>query len=226
MTLNPLALTLRAKKLGVLIRDARLASGKRLEECARLMGLPPADFTAYELGDRSPSLPELELLAAFLNVPLDHFWGSVTKSTESAEVTDIPREPLFHLRQRMIGALIRQARQDSGLSLEALGDQVSVGAAQLKSFELGEAPVPLPLLESLAGALGRSIKEFQDQHGPLGARENRQRAAEDFLQLPLELQAFISKPVNRPYLELAQRLSEMDVAKLRAVAEGLLEITL
>jgi len=37
---------------------------------------------------------------------------------------------------------------------------------------------------------------------------------------------FISKPVNRPYLQLAQRLSEMSVEKLRMVAEGLLEITL
>lgn len=226
MTTNPLALSLRAKKLGVLIRDARLASGKGLDECARLLGIPPEDFTAYELGDRSPSLPELELLAAFLNVPLDHFWGNVTKSDEGAEGSGIPREPLFRLRQRMIGALIRQARQDSGLSLETLSERAAIDVAQLKSYELGEAPVPLPVLETLAGALGRSVKAFQDQHGPLGARENRQRAAEDFLKLPLELQAFVSKPVNRPYLELAQRLSEMDVAKLRAVAEGLLEITL
>jgi hypothetical protein len=37
---------------------------------------------------------------------------------------------------------------------------------------------------------------------------------------------FVSKPVNRPYLELAQRLSKTNVENLRAVAEGLLEITL
>ena len=49
---------------------------------------------------------------------------------------------------------------------------------------------------------------------------------EDFTDLPLEMQAFISKPINMPYLELAQRLSEMSVDRLRGVAEGLLEITL
>jgi hypothetical protein len=47
-----------------------------------------------------------------------------------------------------------------------------------------------------------------------------------FAELSPELQDFISKPINRPYLEIAQRLGEMSVEKLRAVAEGLLEITL
>jgi hypothetical protein len=40
------------------------------------------------------------------------------------------------------------------------------------------------------------------------------------------LQSFVSQPINRPYIELAQRLSEMPTAKLRTIAEGLLEITL
>ena len=59
----------------------------------------------------------------------------------------------------------------------------------------------------------------------VGVWANEQRNIQSYLALSPELQAFISKPVNRPYLELAQRLSEMSVEKLRAVAEGLLEIT-
>jgi hypothetical protein len=47
-----------------------------------------------------------------------------------------------------------------------------------------------------------------------------------FDDLPPDLQDFISKPINRPFLEIAQRLSGLSVEKLRAVAEGLLEITL
>jgi len=39
------------------------------------------------------------------------------------------------------------------------------------------------------------------------------------------VRAFISKPVNLPYLELAMRLSDLSAEKLRGVAEGLLEIT-
>ncbi len=60
----------------------------------------------------------------------------------------------------------------------------------------------------------------------MGNWRRQQRATQHIERLPPDLQEFISKPVNRPYLELAQRLSEMSVEKLRAVAEGLLEITL
>jgi hypothetical protein len=53
-----------------------------------------------------------------------------------------------------------------------------------------------------------------------------QGLVEKFLELPDELQVFLTQPVNRPYLELAVRLSEMSRDKLRSVAEGLLDITL
>jgi hypothetical protein len=45
-------------------------------------------------------------------------------------------------------------------------------------------------------------------------------------QLPQDFREFITKPINAPYLDLAMKLSELDVKKLRHVAEGLLEITL
>ncbi len=61
--------------------------------------------------------------------------------------------------------------------------------------------------------------------GAVGVWNAQQRAMQNFLALPLELQLFIAKPVNRPYLDLAVRLNDMSVEKLRAVAEGLLEIT-
>jgi hypothetical protein len=78
----------------------------------------------------------------------------------------------------------------------------------------------------LGELLERPVREFLDQHGPVGLWNTQQRAVKGFSELKPELQAFVSKPINRPYLELAQRLSEMSVDRLRAVAEGLLEITL
>ena len=41
-----------------------------------------------------------------------------------------------------------------------------------------------------------------------------------------DIQNFVCQPVNRPYLELAMKLSSMSREKLRSVAEGLLDITL
>ena len=217
---------LRAKKLGVLIRDARLASEKSLPECARAVGVEPGRFEAYELGEASPSLPEMELLAYFLDLPLEHFWGRDTLTGKDKPGKRIDPGQLIPLRQRMIGVLLRQSRLEAGLSIESLAQPLNISPDNLQKYELGELPLPISALETLAGALNRSLRDFHDHSGPVGVWTTQKHAVKDFLELPLELQTFVSKPINRPYLELAQRLSEMSVDRLRAVAEGLLEITL
>jgi len=70
------------------------------------------------------------------------------------------------------------------------------------------------------------FSSWQLTTSPVGRWVNQQQMVKDFLLLPPEIQAFVSKPVNRPYLELAQRLGDLSVDKLRSVAEVLLEITL
>ena len=227
MKINPLAITIRAKKLGVLIRDARLSSGKSIEECASAISLSSEDFEAYELGERSPSLPELEALSLLLDVPLGHFWEDQTiASSGDGRKQSANAEQIIKLRQRVIGALLRKMRLEAGLSPETLAERAYSSPTLLESYELGEAPIPLPDLEVLSTILQHPLTEFQEQRGIVGAGADQHPFVQDFLELSPELQSFVSKPVNRPYLELAKRLSEMDVKKLREVAEGLLEITL
>lgn len=223
---SPVSFVIRAKKLGVLIKDARIAAGKSVLECAQAIGASEEIYLAYEAGESSPSLPETELLAYFLQIPVEHFWGVDTLSTESETKPHPNPQVLLGLRQRMVGALLRKARLDTDLGLDDLCAKTGISAAVIQSYELGEKSIPVPELDALAAALGYSTRHFQDQRGPIGAWMNEQRAIQDFKKLPPELQVFVSSPVNRPYLEMAQRLSEMSVEKLRAVAEGLLEITL
>ena len=97
---------------------------------------------------------------------------------------------------------------------------------RLKSYETGKQKIPLPDLEALLNALDRPLKDFMEHEGPVNDWITEQDGIQKFLELPPELQAFVCKPINRPYLEVAQRLSQMTVEQLRSVAEGLLEITL
>jgi len=224
--MNSLALTIRAKKLGALIRDARLSAGKKMDECAAAIGVTEAAIESYEMGASSPSLPELELLAYYLNVPLEHFWGNMSITTGSLSARQVDLEQLMGIRQRMIGACLRKSRMEADLSLDDLYERTGIDSKQLESYEYGQTPVPLPTLEMLTDTLNLPIKECFDKQGPVGKWVGQQRLVQDFLQLDPVLQSFVSKPINRPYLELAQRLSEMSVDKLRSVAEGLLEITL
>jgi transcriptional regulator with XRE-family HTH domain len=225
MNANPILMTIRTKKLGVLIRDARLATGKTVEECAHAVGVSATRFDAFELGENPPTLPELELLAYTLKIPLDHFWGNELLRKPGNEIS-LDAEKVKSLRQKMIGALIRKARVDSGIILESLSEKTGIPLDNLKSYELGESAIPIPELEIISRVMDTSINGFQSQHGPLGRWLISQKNIKQFEELPAELQEFVCKPINQPYLELAVRLSEMSVEKLRALAEGLLEITL
>jgi len=226
MQIKPEALKIRSKILGVLIRDVRQASGENVQDCAQAIGVTPAIFEGYELGEGSPSLPELELLAYYLDVPLEHFWGRKVISEATTESRQLDRQQLVGLRQRVIGTLVRQARNEAGLSLEESSENIGMTPAELETCELGESPLSLPHLEAISNVLNHPIQQFMDKHGPVGAWASQRRTVEGFLELPTDLQEFVAKPVNHPYLELAQRLSEMSVEKLRAVGEGILEITL
>ncbi len=219
-------ITLREKKLGLLIRDARMAERRSIKECADAIGVKPGLFRAYEEGRRAPSLPELEALVFFLKIPISQFWGNETVSDSPAPLAHEDITRLIALRHRMIGALIRQERTNANMSIRHLSTETGISQSRLKAYELGEKTVSVPELESILLVMGSRIENFFDQSGPVGEWMTSQQAMQKFMELPKELQEFVCQPVNRPYLDLAVKLSSMSRDKLRSVAEGLLDITL
>ena len=218
-------ITIRTKKLGVLIRDARLSARRSVQECAEALGIRKSLFRDFEEGTRSPSLPELEALVFYLDLPLDHFWSKEIKSNAASPLTNIDLPKLMAIRQRKIGALLRQERMNASISIRHLAGKTGIASSRIKAYELGESPVPLPDLEVLVSTLGGRIESFFDRSGPIGRWLLSEETVQEFLELPLELRQFGAAPVNRPYLELAMKLSSMSRDKLRSVAEDILDIT-
>ncbi len=217
---------LRAKIIGTLIRGARISVGDSTAACAQAIGVMDQEYEAYELGEALISLPELEALAYYLKIPLEHFLFNQSLSNQVENRSDSHNiQRVIQLRQRMIGAQVRQARVENKKSLQELSQLIKVDPSRLEAFELGLEPIPVALLEDLCDALNCSLREFQDQHGPIGSWFVQQKAAGVITEFEPELQAFIGKPINKPYLELAKRMSEMSTEKLRVIAEGILEIT-
>jgi len=218
-------ITIRTKKLGVLIRDARLATRRSVQDCAEALGIRKGIFRAYEEGLRAPSLPELETLVYYLDLPMDHFWGKEIKSETPSRHTKLDLQKLLAVRQRKIGALLRQERMKASVSIRTLAHDTGIASSRIKAYELGEHSIPLPELEVLVRTLGGRIESFFDRHGPIGQWMISEEAVKQFLEMPMELREFVAMPVNRPYLELAMKLSNMSRDKLRSVAEDLLDIT-
>ncbi|MCS7247298.1 MAG: helix-turn-helix domain-containing protein [Anaerolineales bacterium] len=226
MKIDSRSIALRGRKLGVLLRNARQVAQKSLEETAEFLGIPQQSLEAYEFGETSPSLPQLESLAEFYRVPLHHFWSNELLPSPQEDRLRETEKMIHAVRQRIIGAIIRRCRQDRGISLENLAEQVGIEPSQLERYEMGEEAIPLPFLEAIALALDLKIETFYDRRRLKRSTNFPDPIWQEFQALPEELKEFVCKPINRPYLEVAQRLSEMSVEKLRAVAEGLLEITL
>lgn len=215
------AIQLRAKIIGVHLRDARLAAGKSMKDLGEVIGLSAGTISAIERGANSPSLPELELLAFYLSVPINHFWNEDIVSREPHPTKNLESESLLELRNRTIAAILRQARNEKTLSQKELAQRTGISASRIRRFENGETPVPVPELETLARSLGYRVEDFADTSGPVGEWMTKQEAGAQLEQLPKSLKEFIANPKNRPYLDLAQHLSSIPLDKLRALADGL-----
>lgn len=218
---------IRAKMLGVLIRDARLNAARTIEDCARLLRVYPHEVEAWEYGDNVPSLPQLEILAYYLGVPVTHFWGTETLTPEGEDNVSRAQAEYIALRQRVVGALLRIAREEAGITFEALSGITGIPGERINGYELGEIPIPLHELSVLAGGVRKNMNYFLESGGHIGELLLLRQQLKNFSDLPEEVREFVSKPINIGFLHIAQAFSQMPTENLRQIGESLLnDITL
>jgi transcriptional regulator with XRE-family HTH domain len=217
---------LRARILGVLIRDARLSYGSSVAEIAEKLRVPPQTVESWEMGNGSPSLPQLEMLAYSLEIPISHFWSAKTYAAEDSGSAPVATEEYNQLRDRVIGVRIAVARQESSITPETLAKEAGLTADQLAAFEQGRASVPFPELTSLAAALRHPVSYFLEGTGHVGRWLALQEEYARFSDLPDEMRAFVAQLVNQPFIEIAMKLAKMPLQDLRQVGEKILDITL
>lgn len=215
---------LRGKMLGVLLRDARVAAARSIEDCARLLRLEPAVVEAWEYGDAVPSLPQLEMLAYYLDVPISHFWGMETLESNRRSQVDV-QEEYMNLRHRMVGALLRQAREEANMTVETLADAAHLSSQNLHYYEYGELPIPMHELSVLAGLVNRNVSYFLESSGQIGELLANRENWKHFNDLPDDLRAFAANPLNIGFIEIALAFSQMPNDKLKRIAVSMLDIT-
>ncbi len=217
---------LRARVLGVLLRDARLASGNTQAEVAKELGVSEDQVRDWEFGRDAPSLPQLEMIAYFLGVPVSHFWGTKTLSAgQEARDVPVPQGDYSELRDRIIGVLLTVARKDSKYSQEELAKVAGLSVETVRAYELGQKAIPFPELTSLATVLRKPMSYFLEDTSRLGSWLALQEEYQRFAELPEEVRAFVVQQTNLPFIEVAMRLSGMPLKELRTVAEKILDIT-
>jgi transcriptional regulator with XRE-family HTH domain len=222
----PEALRIRARMIGVLLRDARENAGRSVEDCAAVLRVSPELFAAWEYGDETPSLPQLEIAAYYLGVPVSHFWSTSTLESERVEHDESAQDQYQLIRNRMVGVQLRLAREALHLSLEELSETVGLPTSLLEQYELGELPVPMGELSALASALKKTMRYFLESSSYIGDFLTMREEWQHFTALPEDLRKFAANPLHGGFLEIALMLSQMPTDRLRRVGESILNITM
>lgn len=213
------------QNLGRVLAIQREVYGRSVEETAACLGIPPEDLTKIEAGEVSPSLPLLESFARLFSIPMELLLSNDSGPSECLDPEKIPA--VTALRNRIIAVMIKRTRMEQDRSVEDLAAGIGIEPKMMEGYESGKFSIPLLHLEGICSALGISLRSLTPASIPTPSEvtgmEGKQSA--EFSALPVELQEFVANNSNLPYLQLAKRLSEMDAAKLRKIAEGLLEIT-
>lgn len=215
---------LRAKMLGVLIRDARLNAARTEADCARILDVDVATYTRWEFGEGAPTLPQLEILAFYLGVPVSHFWSQSTLKEEHEAERRMEQE-YIKLRTRIVGALLRQAREQAGISVEALAADTGLAVEQVTAYESGE-PIPMHELAVLARGVSQSMSYFLENSSSIGAMLASREKYQKFVELPDDIREFVSNPINQGFIEIAIMFSKMPTEKLRSVGSSIVDITM
>lgn len=216
---------LRAKMLGVLIRDARLSSARTVEDCARLLKIEPAIVEGWEYGDDVPSLPQLELLAYYLDVPISHFWGQDVLDSEKSRKTDSQTE-YMNLRNRMIGALLRQAREERQVSVAQVAEAAHISAETLEHYEAGLLPIPMHELAVLSTIVQKNMQYFMEGESFIGLLLRIREEWKQFVELDTDIRQFAANPLNLGFMKIAMMFGKLPAEELRQIAAGMLEISM
>ncbi|MBA4375362.1 MAG: hypothetical protein C0401_04205 [Anaerolinea sp.] len=226
--MNSQLFTIKAKKLGVKLANIRQKMGVSIDDLSLWSGFSVGLIEQIEKGERSPSLPQLEVISFMLGISIENLVNGDLTEKPPLNLTSEFFNKYEGLRNRLIGVLLKKARISKNLSLESVAEKCAISGEKLDQYESGAISIPYPDFECLCVFLNLSISSLISQKGPFSKQYNQTEnlsRSENTNHLPNDLSDFVSNPANLPYIELAKRLSVMDAAKLRSIAEGLLEIT-
>jgi len=215
----------RARQIGRRLSGYRETKRLRISEVAALLGISPSRYKAYENGSQMPSLPELEVLAINLSIPITTLLSHDEQVAEVIAMAPIQTMKFMQLRQRIIATRLKKALEDAEIPRADIATALHIKPKELSNYLTGKKPIPIAMLDILCRIASITLQSLFGTHGSVGERLSQAERIAGYKLLPPELQDFIAQPINRPYVDLANRLSNLPVDKLRSIAEGLLDIT-
>jgi transcriptional regulator with XRE-family HTH domain len=202
------------KIIGVLMRAARERSHRTLKQAAQRLGVSAGRVRQYESGIREVSLPELEILALYLQVPLSYFLNP--DSTADDDLPPPPQPERIKTLRIIIGERLKSARIAAGKSREDCASLLLIKSSAISRYERGLAGIPITELDRLATFLGVNLFYFVlAQHDVQVDVLDLEKLA----RMPKEVRMFALNAENLPYLRMAQKFRDLPHDKLKELGE-------
>ena len=147
------------------IKKIRKVKQRSLHDCAKLIGISKEEYHDFEEGNASLSLPEIELLAIYFEIPPIFLFRDSNIEFEIYSLLSEEKKQIFkNLRNKMIGARLAFERDNVGLGLEDLNNETGISVELLESYEGTNSDIPLDHLTLICNQLNISLESllFQD----------------------------------------------------------------
>jgi len=155
-----------AEGIHVRIKSIRISKQQSIHNCAAILGVSAEAYHNKENGAEPISLPELELLAAYLDIDLSDFLSEKPKDKESPVFLDENLRPQYlRIRDKMLWALITFEQEKQALSLEDIQNATHIPVEALDLYNRGEVPVPIVDLIKISDFLGISTDKLLETFG-------------------------------------------------------------
>ena len=208
MALKTQIKTLRAHKLAALLVDARLYARRTPEEACALLNWEIEHLEDLEIAAVPPTLPEMEALAAIYAVPVDHFFGNTSLSDGMPRLRTETMTQRLELRNRILGAMIMQARLRRNFSRDDLSYATNIPLEQIIEYELGQVPIPVTDLEDITRMMQIDITDWIDSYAiptrdmifrpyKIGDITSQPAAATEDKSEPVEKKDLFEKPIEQ-----------------------------
>jgi transcriptional regulator with XRE-family HTH domain len=143
------------------IRNIRKAKKRSIHDCATLLDISKEHYLRFENGSAPLSLPDIELLAWFFDVPLRVFIDDSPIEDYKLSIPELSLRPKYNqLRHKMIQAQFNVLKQKTGITLGELHEKTGIPQEALADFANGSAPIPISNLVLIANGLGESLDYF------------------------------------------------------------------
>ena len=206
------------------LKLARELSGKSIKESSQLLGLPTSKLRNYEEGKYIPSLPEIESLSFFYNIPLAAIFepDMIPQFINDPNIDQLKN--LLKIRSQFIATHLQINREKSGKSYKQISKETSISTSRLKKFENGENDIPLDELEKFASSIGLKIEDVLDKESPIGHWQTSQKQTQAFTQLPEEIQVFALSKDNQPFISFINKVKVIGIENLAKLSDSIQQI--